>query len=119
MIFFSFLSAYAEAYATVRDVKLVAVRLPCRLTARKLNNATSPLGYLSEGVTDETLALFAPPVTAEAVLARDATVSFLFTEENEEGCLLIFHAGSIPHFRRNASFIFAFFHFFFSTFRLT
>ena len=56
---------------------------------------TSAFCYLSERVTDETLALFALPVTAEADLSRDATVSFLFTEENEEGCLLIFHAVSI------------------------
>ena len=95
MIFFSFLSAYAEAYATVRDFKLVAVRLPCRLTARELDNATSPLRDFSERVTDETLALFAPPVTAEAYLFRDAPVSLLFTEEDKEGCLLIFHAVSI------------------------
>jgi len=46
--------------------------------------------------------------------------------DSEESCkggdpvsYLIFHACSIPHPQRNASFIFAFFHFFFSTFRLT
>jgi hypothetical protein len=77
------------------DVKLFAVCLPCRFTARELDNATSPLGYLSERITDETLTLFAPPVTAEAYLFRDAPVSLLFTEEDEEGCLLIFHAVSI------------------------
>ena len=103
----------------MRDVKLVAVRLPCCLTARELDNATSPLRDFSVRVADETLALFAPPVTAEAHLLGDAPVSFLFTEENEEWCWLIFHTGSIPHPQRNASFILLFFHFFFSTFRLT
>ena len=76
-------------------VKLVTMCLPCRFTARELDNATSPLGYLSERVTDETLTLFALPVTTEADLARDATVSFLFTEENEERSWFIFHAVSI------------------------
>ena len=76
----------------MRDVKHIAVRFPCGFLARKLDNASSPLGYPSERVTDETLALFAPPVTAEAYLFRDAPVSLLFSEENEErGSVRCFH----------------------------
>ncbi len=79
----------------MRDVKQVAVRFPCGFLARKLDDASSAFGYLRERVTDKTLALFALPVTTEADLARDATVSFLFTEENEERSWFIFHAVSI------------------------
>ena len=77
------------------DVKLFAVCLPCRFTARELDNATSAFRYLSVRITDETLTLFAPPVTAKAYLFRDAPVGFLFTEENEERSWFIFHAVSI------------------------
>ena len=77
---------------TVCDVKLITVRLPCRFTARELDNATSPLDYLGERVAYDALTLLAPPRTAEADFW---SVCALLTEENEERVWLIFHAGSI------------------------
>ena len=54
------------------------------LLVRELDNATSAFGYLRERVTDKPLALFALEVTTEANLTRDASASFLFSEQDEE-----------------------------------
>ena len=78
------------------DVKLITVRLPCRFTARELDNATSPLDYLGERVAYDALAPLAPPRTAKADFVRFTRVTGeLVTEENKEWGWLIFHAGSI------------------------
>ena len=78
------------------DVKLITVRLPCRFTARELDNAARAFDDLGERVAYDALTLLAPPRTAEADFVRFTRVTGeLVTEENKEWGWLIFHAGSI------------------------
>jgi hypothetical protein len=66
----------------MRDVKHIAVRFPCRFTARKLNDATSASGHARERVSHLTLATLAPVVTTEADFGR---VRVTLTEQDKEG----------------------------------
>ena len=65
----------------MRDVKHIAVRFPCRFTARELNDATSASGHARERVSHLPLATLAPVVTTEADFGR---VRATLTKQDKE-----------------------------------
>ena len=65
----------------MRDVKRITVRLPCRLTARELNDPRSAFGNASEFVDGDAFAERASEVTTKGDLIR---VGLALTKEDEE-----------------------------------
>lgn len=65
----------------MRDIKRITVRLPCRLTARELNDPRSAFGNPSEFVDGDAFAERASEVTAKHDLIR---VGLALTKEDEE-----------------------------------
>ena len=65
----------------MRDVKRITVRLPCRFTARELNDPRSAFGNASEFVDGDAFAERASEVTTKRDLIR---VGLALTKEDEE-----------------------------------
>jgi len=66
----------------VGDVERITVRLPCRFTARELNDPRSAFGNASELVDGDAFAERASEVTAEHDFVR---VGLALTKEDKEG----------------------------------